>query len=123
MRGGMRNAVRGGQMFEPEARLAIGIGRPGDAIRPQCIGGAHHVQDIPAAATVLPFACVGIDQVAPEQKARYFVIKANRVVTDPDRAALRKRLLDCRGKLVFRHTFLNTGLGCDACNQACLWIR
>ena len=35
--------------------------------RPQRIGTADDIQQIPATAAVLPFACIGIEQIAPEQ--------------------------------------------------------
>ncbi|UUZ52091.1 hypothetical protein LP420_09620 [Massilia sp. B-10] len=61
---------------------------------------------------------VRIDQVAPEQEARDFIVETDGVVADPDRARLAERRLDRRGKLMFRHAPFEALLGRDAGDQA-----
>jgi hypothetical protein len=92
--------------------------RPGDALGAQRPGGAHQVQDVPAAAAVLPLAGVGVDQVAPEQEARDLVIEADGVVAHADGAGLGQQALDARGKgglaLAFGQAFLRGDAGDQA---------
>ena len=47
---------------------------------------AQHVEQIPAAAFVLPLARIRVDQVAPEQEARHLVVEADAVVAHADGA-------------------------------------
>ena len=122
MRSLVRDAVGHSQVFELERRPAIVVRGPADAVGPQRIGAAHHVQQIPAAALVLPFAGVGVDQVAPEQEAGHLVVEADRVVAHADRARLRQFRLDRRGKGVFRHAACRAHLWCDAGQQAALGV-
>src|SRR5476649_2480447 len=109
-------------MLELEAGLAVLAQRPFDAFRAQCVGHSHHVQQIPAAALVLPFARVGIDQVAPEQVARDFIVETDGVVADAYRARLVKCLFDGLGELMLRHAQLQAVLRCDAGDQARLRV-
>ena len=118
----MQQAIGRAQVFQAETRASIFLARPHDALRAQRVRHAHHVQDVPAPALVLPFARVGIDQIAPEQEARDFIIETYRVVADPDRARLGKRLLDGGGELVLRHPRFQALLRGNAGNQARLRI-
>ena len=67
-------------------RPAVVVRRPLDALGAQRPGAAHHVEQVPAAAVVLPLARIGVDQVAPEQEARHLVVEADRVVAHADGA-------------------------------------
>ena len=84
----VHQAVGARQVLQLEARAAVLVRRPVDAFGPQRVGHAHHVEQVPAAAVVLPFARIRVDQVAPEQEARDLVVEADRVVADADGAGL-----------------------------------
>jgi hypothetical protein len=80
--------VGGADLFEPEGGQAVIAQRPVDALGPQRVGAARHVQQVPAAAAVPPFAPVGVDEVAPQQEARHLVVEADGVVARADGAGL-----------------------------------
>jgi hypothetical protein len=82
----VRQAVGGGQVLQLEDGRPSSLPAATDALGPQRPGAAHHVQQVPAAAAVLPFAGVGVDQVAPEQVARHLVVEADAVVAHADGA-------------------------------------
>ena len=114
----MPQAVGARQVFELERRAAIFLDRPLNAIRAQRIDHAHHIQQIPAAAVVLPLARIGIDQIAPEQKTRHLIVKANRVVAHAHRARLAEGRLNLTRKHVFWHALLQRLLRGNAGDQA-----
>jgi hypothetical protein len=114
----VQQAVGARQVFELEAGLAVFLLRPLDAVGAQRVGEAHHVEQVPAAAVVLPFARIRVDQVAPEQEARDLVVEADGVVAHADGAGLREGLLDVRGELVLGNAALQAHLGRDAGDQA-----
>ena len=99
------------------------MGRPLDAVGPQRPGAAHGVEQVPAAAFVLPFAGVGVDQVAPEQEARDLVVEAQAVVAATDRARARKLGLDGVGEVAFGDATLLAQLRRDPGDQARLGYR
>ncbi|MNR29001.1 hypothetical protein D3C85_1463580 [compost metagenome] len=66
----------------------------------------------------MPFAGVGVDQVAPEQEAGDFVVEADRVVADADGARLGQLAFDGGGKLLLRHPEFGAALRRDAGEQA-----
>ena len=96
--------------------------RPFDAVGAQRAGAAHHVEQVPAAAVVLPLARVGVDQVAPEQEARDLVVEADRVVAHAHRAGPRQLRLDGGGEGMFGHALLQAVLRRDAGQQAGLGL-
>ena len=114
----VQQAVGTGQIFELEGDAAVFLAWPLDTVRAQRIDHAHHVQQIPAATFVLPLAGIRINEVAPEQKARDFVIKTDGVVTHTHRARLAESSLERACKLVFRYALLQTLLGSNARQQA-----
>ncbi len=118
VRGLVRQAVGRAQVLQLEARLAIVAGGPHDAVRAQRMHHAHDVEQVPAAAVVLPLARVRIDQVAPEQVARDFVVEADRVVADADRVGLAECGLDLARELVLGHAVFEAVLRQDAGDQA-----
>ena len=122
VRGVVRQAVGGAQVFQFETHPSLLIGRPDDTLRPQRKSGAHQIEHVPTSALVLPFARVGVEQVAPQQKTREFVVEADRVVTHADGAGLAERLLDGAGKLVLRHAAFQAQLRRNAGNQTRLRI-
>ena len=122
VRGLVQQAVGGGQVLQLEGRPAVGMGGPFDALGPQRIGAAHHVQDVPAAAVVLPLAAIGVDQIAPEQVARDLVVEAQGVVAHAHGAGLTQCLQHRGGKLVLGHALGQAGLRRDAGEQAALGV-
>jgi hypothetical protein len=118
----VRDAVGLGEVFELEtglaAHLAALVPRPFDAVRAQRVGHAHHVEQIPAAALVLPLARVGIDEVAPEHEARDLVVEADGVVAHADGAGPGQLGLDAGGELVLGHALFQAELRRDAGDQA-----
>ena len=118
----MHQTVSLAQVFQLEAGLAIVALGPFDAFRAQRMRHAHHVEDVPAAAMVFPFARIRIDQVAPEQETRHFIVEADGVVADADGARLGKSRLDGGGEFMFRHAQRQALLRRDAGNQARLRI-
>ena len=118
----VQQAVGFGQMLQLEAGRAVFLFGPGNAVRPQRIGHAHHVQQIPPAALVLPLARVGVDEVAPEHEARDLVIKPDGVVAHANGARLRKFGLDAIGKIVLGHALFQTQLRRDAGDEARLRV-
>ena len=73
------DAVGRGEAFELEADDALLLG-PDDALRAQGIGGAHHIDEVPATVAALPLAGVGIEEVAVEAVARDLVVETQSVV-------------------------------------------
>ena len=110
------------QVFQFKAGLAIVALRPLNAFRAQRVRHAHHVEDVPAAAMVLPFARIRIDQVAPEQETRDFIVETDGVVACADGARFRKGRFDGGGELVLGHAQLQTLLRRDARDQARLRV-
>ena len=122
VRGLVHQAVGFGEVFQLEAGRAIFLLRPVDAIGPQRIRHAHHVQQIPPAALVLPLARIGVDEVAPEHEARDFIVKPDGVVAHANGAGLRKLGLDAVRKLALGQAFFQAQLGGDAGDEARLRI-
>ena len=118
VRGFMRQAVGGGQVFELEAGQAVFARGPLHAFGAQGVGAAGHVEQIPAAIAVLPFARVRVDKVAPEQMARDFVVKADAVVAHAHGARLGQRGVHAGGKFALRQAALRAKLRGDAGDQA-----
>jgi len=113
----VQQPIRARQIFKLEARFAVRLDRPLDAIGPQRIGHAHHVKQIPATALVLPFTCVGVYQVAPKQVARYFVVKSDGVITHANRTGLRQHLFNLCGKGALGQALLQAQLRRDPRQQ------
>jgi len=122
VRGLVRQAVGAGQVLQLETGPAIGLGGPLYALGPQGVGHAHHVQQVPAATSVLPFAGIGVDQVAPEQEAGELVVEANGVVAHAYGAGLAQRGLDLARERVFNEPMFGAVLGRDAGDQAGLGV-
>ncbi|MNP06869.1 hypothetical protein D3C76_988700 [compost metagenome] len=75
----MLDAVGRGEAFQLQRHLVVLL-RPDDAFRAQGVGGAHQVDQVPAAVAALPFAGVGVEEVAVEAVARHLVVEAQGVV-------------------------------------------
>jgi len=110
------------QMLQPETGLAIVALRPLNAVRAQRVRHAHDVEDVPAAAMVLPFARIRVDQIAPEQETRHFIVEADGVVAHADGARFREGRFDGGGELVLGHAQLQALLRRDARDQARLRV-
>ena len=93
--------VGGAEVFQAQAGRAVFVLWPDDAFGTQRVGAAHEVENVPAATAVLPFAGVGVDEVAPEQVADEFVVKTQRVVARADGAGLRQGGIHGAGKSGF----------------------
>ena len=119
----VQQAVGLGEVLELEAGAAVLLLRPLDAVGPQRIGQAHHVEQVPTAAFVLPLARIGIDEVAPEQEARDLVVEADGVVAHADGAGLREGALDLRRELVLGQAAFEAQLRRDAGDQRGLGTR
>jgi hypothetical protein len=115
-------AIGGGQMLQLEARAAVLMLRPFEALGAQRIGAAHDVEQVPAAAAVLPFTAIGVDEVAPEQVARHLVVETDGVVAHADRARQGQHGLDGRRELMLGHAALQAVLRQDAGQQAALRV-
>jgi hypothetical protein len=87
------------------------------------MGAPHDVQQVPAPAVLLPFAAVGVDQVAPEQVARHLVVEAQGVVAHADGGRPRQVALDGGGEGVLGQAVLGAVLRQDAGEQAALGVR
>ena len=111
-------AIGLGEVLQLEGGAAVVMLGPLDAFGAQGPGGAHHVQQVPAAAAVLPFAGIGVDEVAPEQVTRDLVVKADGVVAHADGVRLGQFVFDGAGKRVLGHALLQAGLRQDAGEQA-----
>ena len=114
----VQQAVGAGQVLELEAGAAVFLAGPLDALGAQGVDHAHHIQQVPATAVVLPFARIGVDQVAPEQEARHLVVKADGVVAHADGARLGEGGFDLARKGVLGQALLQALLGGDAGDQA-----
>ena len=119
----VHDAVGHAQVFQPEGRPPVRMARPVHAFRPQRPGAAHHVDQIPAAAAVLPLARVGVDQVAPEQVAGELVVEAQRVVAQRDGAGPGHLGLDRGGEGVLGQALRQRLLRQDAGQQAAFRVR
>ena len=118
----VQQAVGGAELFQPEAGQAVVALRPCDALGPQRVGGAHDVEQVPAAAAVLPLARVGIAQVAPEHEARDLVVEADRVVAHAHGAGLGQQRLHAGGEGVLGQAALGAQLRRDAGDEAGLGL-
>ena len=119
----MGQAVGGAQVFELEGGAAVVVARPFDALGAQGGRGAHHVQQIPAAAAVAPFPVIGRTQCAPHQVARHFVVEADGVVAHADGAAGTQLGQHRISKAVFGQPLGQALLRQDAGQQAGLGVR
>ncbi len=115
-------AVGARNVFQLETGPAIGLLRPDNTFGAQRVGQPNHIEQVPAAAAVLPFPRVGVDEVAPEQKARELVVKADGVVAHAHGARLGQLRLYDRRKLPFGQAAFQTKLGRDARDQATLRV-
>ena len=122
VRGLVRQAVGGGQVLELEAGLAIRMAWPFQAVRPQRVGAAHRVHQVPAATAVLPLPGIGLDQVAPEQETRDLVVETDAVVAHAHGAGAGQLALDLGGESVFRHPLRLAALWRDAGDQAAFGV-
>ena len=93
-----------------------------NALGPQRVCGAHHIEQIPATTVVLPLAGVGVNQAAPKHEAGDLVVKPNRVVAHANGAWLAESRLDLCSKLVFGDALLHADLGRDASDQTSFWF-
>ena len=76
------------EVLQPETGGSIFVLGPVDVIRPQRMRQPHHVQQIPSAASVLPFAPIRINQVAPKQEPGEFIVEADAVVSNTNGSRL-----------------------------------
>ncbi len=118
----VHQAVGPCQVRQPERRAAIVVQRPLDAIGAQRPGTAQHVEQVPAAALMLPLACIRIDQAAPEQEPRDLVVEADRVVADADGRRPCQLVFDARCKLMLAQAACQRVLRHDAGEQAGLGL-
>ena len=88
------DAIGGSQVFQAEAGQAVLTQRPLNTLRAQRIGGAHHVDNIPAGIAVLPFPGIGIVEVAVQRIAGDLVIKAQGIVAHAAGAGPGELLVD-----------------------------
>ena len=79
----MGNAVGGGQGLEAEGGGAVLARWPLDPRRPQGMGEAQGVDQVPAGVAVLPLTGIGVQQVAEEEVAGDLVVEADAVVAGP----------------------------------------
>ncbi len=79
-------------------------------------------KQVPAPTAVLPFAGIRVHQIAPQHKARDFIVKTNGVVAHANVVVLRNSSFNLRCKLSFRNATLKTDLRRDASDQARLRV-
>src|SRR3990167_10092112 len=65
--------------FELEGHAPFLLG-PVDALRPQGVGGAHHIDLVPATVAALPLARIGVEKIAVQTVARHFIVESQGVV-------------------------------------------
>ncbi|MNS95078.1 hypothetical protein D3C72_1293210 [compost metagenome] len=76
----MIDAIGSGQAFELERDPPLVIGRPDQAIGTQGIGGAHHIDQVPAAIAALPLPRIGVEKVSVQAVAGHLVIETQGVI-------------------------------------------
>ena len=118
----VQQAIGARQVFQLEAGRAILLGRPDYALGPQRIDHAHHIEQIPAAAAVLPFARIGIGEIAPEHETRDLVIEAYGVIAHAHGAGLGQFGFDAGRELDLGNALFQRPLRRDARDQAGLRI-
>ena len=111
------DAVGLGEQFQAQADAAVLL-RPDDAFRAQRIGGAHQVDQIPAAVAALPFAGIGVEEVAVQPVAGEFVVEAQRVVAGAAGARARQLCMQAGDEVGLVQTLLAQGARVDAGDQA-----
>jgi hypothetical protein len=74
----MQQAVRRAHALQCERDLALAATWPLERFRAQRVGGAHQVQQVPAAASILPFAGVRVHEIAPQHEAN--VISSSKAI-------------------------------------------
>ena len=116
MRVGVVDAVGLCQGAQAVGGLPVRL-RPLDALRAQGGGGAHHVDQVPPAVAVAPFAGVGVEQVAVQRVADELVVEAQVVVAGHASAGRREALVNLAQRLPFVHA-LGGALRRDARDQA-----
>ncbi len=92
--------------------------RPHQPFGAQRIGRAHQIDQVPAAVAALPFARIGIMEVAVQAVARYLIIEAQGVVAGAASARQRQLLMQQMDELGFAQPLAGERLGCDPGHQA-----
>ncbi len=116
-------AVGLGQALQLQGDHALVVQRPLDAFRAQRVGGAHQVDEVPAAVAALPFAGIGVEEVAVEAVAGDFVVEAQGVVAGHAGARARQLGVQAGHELGFAQALLFQALRSDAGDQAGRRVR
>ena len=116
MRGIVRQTVRCGEFFQTQTDLARFILRKNHALRTQRIHATHHINDVPARATIAELALIRWDEVAPKHKARDLIVKTQGVVAHANGMGHRQFAMNMTGKLRFGHAVCRAQLQCNPCN-------
>ncbi|MNE69607.1 hypothetical protein D3C80_1653400 [compost metagenome] len=73
------DTVGGSEQLQAQADTAVLL-RPLDTFRTQRVGGANHVDQVPATVAALPFAGIGVVEIAVEAVASDLIVEAQGVV-------------------------------------------
>ncbi len=116
------NAIGLAQQFQTQAGAPVLLW-PLNAFRAQGIGGAHNVDQVPAAIASLPFTGIGVEKVAVKAVAGHFIVEAQGVVAGTTGARLRQLGMHPSHELGFAQALLRQQLRRDACHQAGRRVR
>src|SRR5690606_38029577 len=97
--------------------------RPLDALGPQRIGGAHQIDQVPAAVAALPLTRIRVEEVAIEAIARHLVIEAQAVVARTTGPRCRERGMHAGHELALVQALLQQTLRVDAGYQTGSRVR
>ncbi len=92
--------------------------RPHQPFGAQRIGRAHQIDQVPTAVAALPFARIGIMEVAIQAVARYLVIETQGVVAGAASTRQRQLLMQQMDELGFAQPLAGERLGRDPGHQA-----
>jgi hypothetical protein len=110
----MGQGIGSAEIGQLEAGIAILAQRPAEAVRPQRIGRSGQVDQVEARISARPLALVGIDEVAPEQVARDFIVEAHAVVAERAGLRLAASASTRCGEIRARRDRAQSRLGADA---------
>src|SRR5690625_4807173 len=115
-------AVGPAEVFQPKAGRAVLPQGPLQALGPQGMAGAHHVQQIPARIAVLPLPGIGVVKVAIQGVAGHLVVETQAVVAHTAGSGGGQFGVDGGDELRLTHPPLRRALGGEPGDQAGLGL-
>ena len=112
----VRQTVGCGEFFQTQTDLARFILRKNHTLRTERVHTAHHINDVPARATIAELALIRRNEVAPKHKTRDLIVKTQGVVAHANGVGHRQLSVDATGKLRLGHAVFRAQLRRNPCH-------